>query len=358
VRLDADYEQWIVSSFSGVLCVDEVYQDKLAVLLAVDPAGTDGDRLVGYQLVHGAVNQQHAEDFLGRLAAAGVCPAQVVTDGSALYPAALARLWPQAAHQLCLFHETRHVVDAALAAIKSIAKAVPAPPSSSGAGGGRLRHRHQADGDHLLDRAARIRAVLELRHQHGMGIKAIARRSGHSVNTVRSWLRGSVRLPLELPPVRAQDVLDQADRDRGPSPSDPPQPWTTWRQVAETRALLRTGSYSLTARRENIGTQAAGVVDSLLRSPIGDDLRVVHDFTQSWYRIWWTRDGRRRTPAAARRRAKSLRADPRPRSIPPLRRIQEKLTNDHIVSVRRTAFPTSVTARAIRSGDGRRILRA
>ena len=33
-----DYQRWVVEEFSGILCVDEVYQDKLALLLAVDPA--------------------------------------------------------------------------------------------------------------------------------------------------------------------------------------------------------------------------------------------------------------------------------------------------------------------------------
>src|SRR5215208_2470417 len=32
-----DYQAWVLEEFSGVLCVDEVYQDKLALLLAVDP---------------------------------------------------------------------------------------------------------------------------------------------------------------------------------------------------------------------------------------------------------------------------------------------------------------------------------
>jgi hypothetical protein len=35
---DGDYQKWVVEEFSGILCVDEVYQDKLALLLAVDPA--------------------------------------------------------------------------------------------------------------------------------------------------------------------------------------------------------------------------------------------------------------------------------------------------------------------------------
>jgi hypothetical protein len=48
-----DYQRWGVEAFSGVLCIDEVYQGRLALLLAVDPAAPDGDRLVGDQLVHG-----------------------------------------------------------------------------------------------------------------------------------------------------------------------------------------------------------------------------------------------------------------------------------------------------------------
>ena len=95
----SDYQAWVVSEFSGVLCIDEVYQDQLALLLAVDPAAPEGDRLVGYQLVHGgSVTQADVAAFLARLAQAGVQPDQVITDGSPLYPAALAQLWPQAAH--------------------------------------------------------------------------------------------------------------------------------------------------------------------------------------------------------------------------------------------------------------------
>ena len=50
-----DYQPWVVQEFSGILCVDEVYQGNLALLLAVDPASPQGDRLVGYQLVHGSI---------------------------------------------------------------------------------------------------------------------------------------------------------------------------------------------------------------------------------------------------------------------------------------------------------------
>src|SRR5437879_7754485 len=52
VDFTTDYQPWVVAAhFSGILCVDEVYQGELALLLAVDPAAPDGDRLVGYTLL-------------------------------------------------------------------------------------------------------------------------------------------------------------------------------------------------------------------------------------------------------------------------------------------------------------------
>jgi hypothetical protein len=79
-NFETDYQPWVVSAFSGVLCVDEVYQGKLALLLAVDPAAPDGDRLVGYQLVTGSVDAVDVEAFLTRLKEAGIIPDQVVVD--------------------------------------------------------------------------------------------------------------------------------------------------------------------------------------------------------------------------------------------------------------------------------------
>jgi hypothetical protein len=129
IDFDRDYLPWIVESFSGVLCVDEVYQGQLALLLAVDPAAPEGDRLVGYQLVEGSVDQAAITTFLAHLKDAGIDPDQVITDGAAIYPPVLAEVWPLAAHQLCLFHETRRVTAAVLDVAKAVRKSIPTPPS-------------------------------------------------------------------------------------------------------------------------------------------------------------------------------------------------------------------------------------
>jgi hypothetical protein len=125
-----DYQPWVVSELFGILCVDEVYQDRLALLLAVDPAAPDRDRLVGYQLVHGNLDATIAERFLAHLREVGIDPDQMIIDGSSLYPTVLAKVWPDAAHQPCLFHETCHVPKAAVKAINAIRKSLPHPPPS------------------------------------------------------------------------------------------------------------------------------------------------------------------------------------------------------------------------------------
>lgn len=130
-----DYQPWVVAEFSGVLCVDEVYQDRLALLLAVDSAAPEGDRLIGYQMVHGAVDQGDMRDFLMHLQDVGVDPEQVVSDGSPLYPRTIAAVWPPAAHQLCLFHETRVLTEAVRRVIKAARQDIPPLPPRLAASG-------------------------------------------------------------------------------------------------------------------------------------------------------------------------------------------------------------------------------
>jgi hypothetical protein len=94
-------------------------------LLAVDPASPHGDRLIGYQLVHGSVDAETVTAFLTNLKDVGICPAEVITDGSKLYPTVLGKVWPAAVHQLCLFHETRRIVQAAMSVIQIIRSTLP-----------------------------------------------------------------------------------------------------------------------------------------------------------------------------------------------------------------------------------------
>ena len=85
--------------------------------------------MVGYQLIHGEVRQDDVRQFLERLRTAGIAPAEVITDASPLYPAVLRTVWPTAAHQLCLFHETRLVTEAVAQVVREVRATLPkAPP--------------------------------------------------------------------------------------------------------------------------------------------------------------------------------------------------------------------------------------
>lgn len=209
-----DYQPWVIRAFSGILCVDEVYQGDLALLLAVDPAAPDGDRLVGYQLVHGNVSASTVESFLTRLKAAGIAPDEVITDGSALYPAVLAKVWPVAAHQLCLFHETRHVTAAVLAVIKAVRKQLPSPPPMPGVGRGGPLHPQPPSADPhdpatqrwQWRRATRRAGIAEMHGLAAQGLsqRAIARQTGHHRKTVKHWLQQEPEFMLVGAPSDAQ----------------------------------------------------------------------------------------------------------------------------------------------------------
>lgn len=126
----ADYRRWALGQFSGTLCVDEIHLGGKTLLLATDPLG---DFPVAFALV--SVNdRQHMRRFLANLSGHGFVPQVVVTDGSSLYPALLAEIWPQARHQLCIFHVLKDVNDCVLGAVRRVRRRLAH-------GGGRKRRR-------------------------------------------------------------------------------------------------------------------------------------------------------------------------------------------------------------------------
>ena len=118
--------------FSGVLCVDELHLGPFTLLLATDPIA---DRVLGFLLV-GVNDQAHMRQFLRMLQHWGFDPQVVVTDGSNLYPAVLAEVWPAAQHQLCVFHVLQDVTKKVLDAVRRLRR-----QQSRRGNGGRKRRR-------------------------------------------------------------------------------------------------------------------------------------------------------------------------------------------------------------------------
>jgi transposase len=105
-----------VKQFRGILGIDELHLGAYTLLLATDPIR---DRVVGYCLVQ--VNDQpHMRRFVRMLQYWGFEPQVVVTDGSTLYPAVLAEVWPTAKHQLCVFHVLQDVTKKVLDGVRRL----------------------------------------------------------------------------------------------------------------------------------------------------------------------------------------------------------------------------------------------
>lgn len=112
----ADYRRWTRANFSGTLCIDELHLGRYTLLLATDPIS---DFPVAFALLD-SNDQEHMRRFLANLKQHGFQPQVVVTDGSSLYPKLLAELWPDAEHQLCVFHVWQDINGRVLDAVKRL----------------------------------------------------------------------------------------------------------------------------------------------------------------------------------------------------------------------------------------------
>jgi len=329
-----DYQPWVVTNFSGILCVDEVYQGDLALLLAVDPAAHDGDRLVGYSLLPKTreVDQSMVKAFLERLRDVGITPDEVITDDSRLYPSVLAEVWPTAMHQLCLFHATRRVVRAVSEVVKQVRHALPTPPPASKPTLlGRLRETPPADDQHDADSeryrwrlARRTLGIAQVHalHQHISSARAIGRQLGVNHGTVRQWLKLS-------PPDPATIAELSGTSDLLPNVEPPPLPWGDWGQVRSVREDLWLYRTLFLHRAKNLTTEERQKLANLLTGPVGSELRVARTFLEEWFAIWEDDLGQRRTPVEAELRYQIWRTDAEAAKVNPLRRQQQHLDMDH-----------------------------
>src|SRR3954471_88252 len=116
----AAHRRKVLEHFSGTLCVDELHLGRFTLLLATDPLA---DLPVAFALV-AKNDQDHMRRFLKNLRTWGLDPEVVVTDGSNLYPAVLAELWPDADHQLCVFHVIKDINKLILDAVRRLRTAM------------------------------------------------------------------------------------------------------------------------------------------------------------------------------------------------------------------------------------------
>jgi hypothetical protein len=116
----SEHRREVLERFSGTLCIDELHLGHFTLLLATDPLA---DLPVAFALVE-KNDQDHMRRSLRNLKNWGLNPTVVVTDGSNLYPAVLGELWPEADHQLCVFHVIKDINRLILDAVRRLRSAM------------------------------------------------------------------------------------------------------------------------------------------------------------------------------------------------------------------------------------------
>jgi Transposase len=134
-RLDPDHLDWALSDFSGSIAADELYDGPFCILSIVD--NRTFKRLT-YQVLDHDPTHKDIEAFFGRfhaaLSARGLTLKGITTDGSALYPEPIAKVFGDVPHQLCTFHVLKEVTKAVLGAVAKLRKGLAASAPKLGRG--------------------------------------------------------------------------------------------------------------------------------------------------------------------------------------------------------------------------------
>lgn len=136
----AEFRAKVLGEFSGSLCVDEIHLGHRVVLLASDPVS---DNPVACALVS-KNDAAHMLRFLRNLKNHGFSPETVISDRSPLYPKTIAEVWPDADHQLCVFHVISEVNDHVLDAVREVRRAIKPKRIKKGRGRPSRRNRTRA----------------------------------------------------------------------------------------------------------------------------------------------------------------------------------------------------------------------
>ena len=107
---------FVLSHFSGVLCIDEVHDSGRTILFATDPLN---NFTVSFKLVE-KNDQAHMDAFLQSLKDRGLMVEVAITDGSPLYKDSLQSYWKGLEHQLCIFHVIKEVNKLILDGVRAI----------------------------------------------------------------------------------------------------------------------------------------------------------------------------------------------------------------------------------------------
>jgi hypothetical protein len=248
----ADYRRWTLQEFSGTLCIDEIHLGAWTLLLATDPLK---DFPVAFALVS-SNDQDHMGRFLRQLRDHGFQPRIVVTDGSNLYPTLLATIWPDAEHQLCVFHLLQDINNDVLDVVKRLRREL----SRRGRGGRRSR-KHKANRRRRLTVQEKAHFVFKHRYLIVKHPEKLGEREQQALQTMCEYLPG-LRVLRQFVN-RVHKLLEPAQTAA--------QAWArfaTWQQEASFRAVPE-----LAAILDSFSAAKFAKAMAFLHSPLGQRVR-------------------------------------------------------------------------------------
>jgi hypothetical protein len=121
--MQTTYLDEALAGFSGYLAIDEVYDGPFCVLSIVDNRAF---RRLAFRVLEQDPDQDDMRSFLAdfkaQLEVRALEVRGITTDGSSLYPTVLKELWPEAPHQICVFHVLKEITKAVLHALAKLRK--------------------------------------------------------------------------------------------------------------------------------------------------------------------------------------------------------------------------------------------
>lgn len=120
-----EYEPWVVSTFSGVLAIDEVFDGGTCTFFATDPLN---DRTIAFHRSSSRDGEEFIK-FLHRLKSIGINPEVFLSDGAPLYENIPNQIFgDRLRHQICTFHFIKNCTKDILDAIRIFRRTLSTEP--------------------------------------------------------------------------------------------------------------------------------------------------------------------------------------------------------------------------------------
>ena len=130
-----EYLDAVLAEFSGYIAADELYDGPFCVLSIVDNRTF---RRIIYEVLDHDPTRADIESFFRRFQSAldqrGLTLEGITTDGSALYPEPISKVFGDVPHQLCKFHIIKELTKAVLRAVAKLRKELVATKPKLGRG--------------------------------------------------------------------------------------------------------------------------------------------------------------------------------------------------------------------------------